>query len=73
MNKLYETIENEKIIFKNDYINETTKSICIKLPNNKYAIVLDNKKIESTAEENCTLAEELRTLLLSCPLFSLIL
>lgn len=59
MNNLYETIEKENIIFRNNYINENTKGICIKLPNKKTAIIIDKNKINNSIEERCILAEEL--------------
>lgn len=59
MYKLYKTIENENIIFKNSYIGKNTKGICIELPNKKFAIVIDKNKISNSIEEKCILAEEL--------------
>lgn len=64
MESLYYTIRKENIIFKNSYINENTKGICIRLPNSKTAIIINRNKIENAIEEKCVLAEELRTLLL---------
>lgn len=59
MKNFYDYIQSENIIFKEDYIDENIKGLCIRLPNNKTAIVLNNNLIENDIEKNCILAEEL--------------
>ncbi len=59
MKKFYDYIQKENIIYKEDYIDENIKGLCIKLPNSKTAIILNNSLIENKIERNCILAEEL--------------